>query len=136
MDGLADLLRAMAASIDWPHALLRGRYMSAVARMERSGVPVDAELYRTFIEQWPNVQDRLIEEIDPDYGVYGGWIVQGQSISEVPGRCEYPLAKASIRCVGVERRYFQRASPAAFLSLGRCTSFASMLEQPVSPRSR
>lgn len=72
VDGLADLLRAMAASIDWPRALLRGRYMSAVARMERSGVPVDAELYRTFIEQWPNVQDRLIEEIDPDYGVYEG----------------------------------------------------------------
>lgn len=37
--GLAALFPLMAPSIDWPRALVRGRYMAAVARMERTGVP-------------------------------------------------------------------------------------------------
>ena len=70
VNGLVALLEPMAASIDWPRALYRGRYMSAVAHMERSGVPVDRALYRIFVEQWPNIRGRLIEEIDHDYRVY------------------------------------------------------------------
>ena len=38
---LARLLPAMLPKIDLPRALLRGRYMSAAARMERNGVPID-----------------------------------------------------------------------------------------------
>ena len=70
VDGLVALLEPMASPIDWPRALLRGRYMSAVARMERNGVPVDRTLYRTFVEQWPEIRGRLVEEVDRDYGVY------------------------------------------------------------------
>ncbi|OKO76566.1 hypothetical protein AC630_22315 [Bradyrhizobium sp. AS23.2] len=72
VDGLVVLLELMAASIDWSRALFRGRYMSAVARMERSGVPVDRALYRTFVEQWPEIRGRLVEEVDREYGVYDG----------------------------------------------------------------
>ena len=39
--GLARLLAVMAPHIDLPRALLRGRYMAAAARMERTGVPID-----------------------------------------------------------------------------------------------
>ncbi len=38
---LARLLPVMQPKIDLPRALLRGRYMAAVARMERNGVPID-----------------------------------------------------------------------------------------------
>jgi DNA polymerase-1 len=38
---LARLLPAIAPQIDLPRALLRGRYMSAVARMESTGIPID-----------------------------------------------------------------------------------------------
>jgi DNA polymerase I len=72
VDGLVALLEPMAFSVDWPRALLRGRYMSAVARMERNGVPVDRALYRTFVKQWPEIRGRLIEEVDREYGVYDG----------------------------------------------------------------
>src|SRR5262249_7791477 len=41
VDGLARLLPAMLPHIDLPRALLRGRYMTAVARMEFAGVPID-----------------------------------------------------------------------------------------------
>jgi DNA polymerase-1 len=44
---LGQLFHAMAPSIDWPRALLRGRYMAAAAKMEWVGVPLDAALYKT-----------------------------------------------------------------------------------------
>jgi hypothetical protein len=44
--GTCALFTKMAPSIDRPRALLRGRYMKAVAHMERTGVPVDAALHR------------------------------------------------------------------------------------------
>jgi DNA polymerase I len=54
------------------HALLRGRYMAAAARIERNGVPIDTETLELLRRHWPDVQDQLIAEIDRDYGVYEG----------------------------------------------------------------
>jgi DNA polymerase I len=45
---LAALFSVMAPSIDWPRAKLRGRYMAA-ARMERTGIPIDAPLHRRLV---------------------------------------------------------------------------------------
>jgi DNA polymerase I len=70
VDPLGPLLSAL--KIDWPRALFRGRYMRAVARMERSGIPVDAELYEQLVERWDEIKLRLIGEVDKDYGVYEG----------------------------------------------------------------
>lgn len=38
---LANLLLAMQNQIDWPRALLRGRYLLAVSRIQINGVPID-----------------------------------------------------------------------------------------------
>src|SRR5262249_36092222 len=38
---LLQLFRVMETHLDWPRALLRGRYMKAAARMEDIGVPID-----------------------------------------------------------------------------------------------
>jgi hypothetical protein len=43
--GTVALFSKMAKTFDWPRALLRGRYMEAVARMERTGVPIDTRLH-------------------------------------------------------------------------------------------
>ena len=69
---LARLLPAMLPKIDLPRALLRGRYMSAVARMERNGVPIDVGTFELLKRNWSKIQDQLIEEIDVDYGVFDG----------------------------------------------------------------
>ena len=69
---LARLLSAMLPKIDLPRALLRGRYMSAAARIERSGVPIDVSTLELLRRNWSNIQDQLIAEIDADYGVYDG----------------------------------------------------------------
>ena len=72
VDALQNLIPCMIDSIDLPRALLRGRYMSAVARMEWLGVPIDTETLESFRKNWRVVQERLIESIDKHYGVYDG----------------------------------------------------------------
>src|SRR5262249_19537243 len=69
---LVALLPAMAPSVDLPRALLRGRYMSAVARMEWAGVPIDAALHRRLIENWESLKCDLIASVDAEFGVYEG----------------------------------------------------------------
>ena len=51
-------------------ALLRGRYMVAVAHMEHCGVPIDLTLLDRLRESWGHIKDELIMAVDADYGVY------------------------------------------------------------------
>ena len=67
---LIALLPVMAPTIDWPRAKLRGRYMVAVARMERAGIPIDAALHRNLVDNWEPIKQHLIAEVDQAYGVY------------------------------------------------------------------
>jgi DNA polymerase-1 len=67
---LARLLPAMLPRIDLPRALLRGRYMAAVARMEYNGVPIDVPTLTLLQQNWTNIQDELIASIDAGYGVF------------------------------------------------------------------
>jgi hypothetical protein len=69
---LARLLPKMIPTLDMPRALLRGRYMKAVAYMEHNGVPIDTAELSKLREHWDEVQDELISEIDADYGVFEG----------------------------------------------------------------
>jgi hypothetical protein len=69
-DGLSRLFFEMEPSLDWPTALLRGRYMKAVARMMWTGVPIDVPLWQALTASWEHIKRRLISEIDIHYGVY------------------------------------------------------------------
>ena len=69
---LKKLLRVMEPRIDFPRALLRGRFMKAAALMEWAGVPINIDALSTLREHWPKIQDRLIERVDRSYGVYVG----------------------------------------------------------------
>ncbi len=53
-------------------ALLRGRYMAAVARMEHAGVPIDTGTLGRLRDSWTGIKGELITEIDVDYGVFDG----------------------------------------------------------------
>jgi DNA polymerase I len=86
VDSLTRLLPRMLPHIDFPRALIRGRYMAAVARMESTGVPIDVSALTKLRRQWQGIQDRLISRIDQDFHVYEGrtfkaerfaaWLVQ------------------------------------------------------------
>ena len=69
---LARLLPRMLYALDLPHALFRGRYMAAVSSMEYNGVPIDTATLDLLKASWTDIQDRLIAEIDKDYGVFDG----------------------------------------------------------------
>jgi DNA polymerase-1 len=52
-----ELLPAMAPGIDLPRALLRGRYMAAVAAMEWAGVPIDVDTLELLRENWDQIKN-------------------------------------------------------------------------------
>jgi DNA polymerase I len=69
---LARLLPVMAPKLDLPYAVVRGRYMKAVAQIEHEGIPIDIHVLGLLGNHWAAIQDRLIKEIDQDYGVFEG----------------------------------------------------------------
>lgn len=69
---LAQILNVLQDQIDWPRALLRGRYMKALAQVQTNGVPLDMEVFGLLKDRWLSIQDQLIADIDADYGVYVG----------------------------------------------------------------
>lgn len=64
------LLKAMAPTLDVRRALYRGRYMASIARMEQCGVPIDEPLLRRLETHRHALQDRLIADVDQQFGVY------------------------------------------------------------------
>ncbi len=64
------LLNAMVERIDLPRALLRGRYMTAVARMEATGTPLDVETLTDLRTHWTTIKSRLTRTVNRDFGVY------------------------------------------------------------------
>jgi len=71
VEALTRLLPAMLADIDLPRALhLRGRYMCAVAAMERNGIPLDVPLLEKIKDRWDSIKDALVAEVDGNFGVY------------------------------------------------------------------
>ena len=69
---LARLLPAMQADIDWPRALLRGRYSVAAAHIESNGVPIDTKTLADLKTGWQGIQQSLIAAVDANFGVYEG----------------------------------------------------------------
>lgn len=56
--------------IELPRALIRGRYMKAVARMEFVGIPIDVTLYTKLVTYWPEIRNALIAAAHEKYGVF------------------------------------------------------------------
>jgi DNA polymerase-1 len=72
VEALIRLFNKIAPRLDIPRSLLRGRYMKAVARIERTGVPIDTDNWNRLITQWESLQARLIEAINRRYNIYEG----------------------------------------------------------------
>jgi len=66
------LFQAMKSSIDLNYALLRGRYMTAVAHMEYRGIPVNVEMLNDLKNNWNSMKNQLIAKVDKHYGVFDG----------------------------------------------------------------
>ena len=54
----------------FPLCLNRGRYMRAVAKIERTGVPIDRGRYDRLVSRWDWIKKDLIKTLGESYGVY------------------------------------------------------------------
>jgi DNA polymerase I len=88
--GLVALLPRMASGIDWGRALLRGRYMKAVAAMERKGVPIDLTIHQQLVARWDDLKARLITAVDSDFGVYEGTTFKRERFANLLGNRGIP----------------------------------------------
>jgi hypothetical protein len=70
-------------------ALLRGRYTTAVARIEHAGVPIDVGTLDRIRCHWADIKLALVRSIDADYDVYEGTTFKA-------GRFAYYLAAHGI----------------------------------------
>ena len=70
--GLSRLWNSMRPGVDEPRALIRGRYMCALAAVESHGVPIDTTALGLLRENMDTLKPRLIAEVDKDFGVYDG----------------------------------------------------------------
>jgi DNA polymerase-1 len=68
---LERLLPAILPKIDLPRALLRGRYMAAVAAMEHNGTPIDVDTLARLRAGWEDIKDGLIRAVDV-HGIFDG----------------------------------------------------------------
>jgi hypothetical protein len=69
---LVQLLERMWPRIVLDDALLRGAYMRALAFVEWESTPLDQPLYERLVRKWSGLKRAMIDEIDPNYGVYAG----------------------------------------------------------------
>jgi hypothetical protein len=112
---LEKLLPAMIEEIDLPRALLRGRYMAAVASMEFTGIPLDTESLDTLKASWDGIRDKLIEKIDAGYSVYEGRTFKAARFAEWLIRNGIPwprLASGSLDMSDNTFRQMARVHPA------------------------
>jgi DNA polymerase I len=76
------LFSAMRSSLDLGRALLRGRYLCAVARIERTGIPIDQTALGMLVNDWPNSRSRIIEWVDQPINVYRGQTVNRDAFAD------------------------------------------------------
>lgn len=66
------LLSRMLPKINLGQALIRGKYMQAVAEMFHTGIPLDITLKNRLSLYWDQMKLQLIAELDEGFGVYEG----------------------------------------------------------------
>ncbi|PFM82705.1 DNA polymerase I [Bacillus sp. AFS077874] len=71
---LVNLFPKMIPYINIGQSLIRGRYMWAIAKMERNGIPIDLQLLQELQNNWEEIKLKLVEEVDQDFQVYEGTI--------------------------------------------------------------
>jgi hypothetical protein len=115
VDALARLLPCMLPELDLPRALLRGRYMAAAARMERTGVPLDTAMLARLRTNWDGLRRRLITAVDADYGVFEGGTFKADRWGDYLGRAGIPWPRLESDALALDDDTFRemaRAYPA------------------------
>jgi hypothetical protein len=105
---LERLLPAMQSEIDLPRAVAcRGRYMAAVAHMEWDGVPLDLATLGRLRDHWSSIQDRLIADVDSQFGVFDGRTFKTDRWTEWVARRGIPWPTLESGGLALDRQTFR-----------------------------
>ncbi len=90
VDALEALIQPMFEHLSLGQALLRGRYMKAVASMERYGIPIDAEKLLQLQSNWEPLKERLIQQVDRHYGVFEDFVFKRERFAHYLAKQKIP----------------------------------------------
>lgn len=103
-------ITASAQRLGW--ALMRGRYMAAVARMEAVGVPIDMITLERLRTQWEPIKASLIEAVDRDFGVYEGLSFRQQRFKQYLADNDIPWPRADSGTLRLDDETFRKQAKA------------------------
>jgi len=84
------LFLKMKNQIDLPFALLRGRYMAAIAQIEFHGVPIDVNSLHELQSCWDIIREELIWRVDQQYNVFEGTVFKIKKFDEYLKKHQIP----------------------------------------------
>ena len=79
---LNQLVIAMAPDIGLDFALYRGAYSACLAEIEDRGIPIDKECFDKIQNVWPKLLEKLIMEVNKEYGCFGGSVFKQSFFEE------------------------------------------------------
>ena len=99
-----------AQRLGW--ALLRGRYMAAVARMEWCGTPINVQTLGRLRDEWDRIKISLIQVIDKDYGIYDGLTFKSALFEEWLIRNDIPWPRLQSGALALDDKTFRQMAKA------------------------
>jgi len=108
VDATEKLLERMLPGIDALRAIgVRGRYTGAVASMQHAGIPIDMAALTCLRDNWENIQDGLIADIDMDYGVFEGRTFKRDRMKDLIARLGIPWPLLDSGEIALDDRTFR-----------------------------
>jgi DNA polymerase-1 len=108
VEALEPLFEVMVKEIDIPLALIRGRYMAAVAWMERVGVPIDVETFQLLRDELKGSLGKIIAEVDQNYGVYEGSTFKTDKFEQYLAREKIPWPRTEKGQLALNDKVFRQ----------------------------
>jgi hypothetical protein len=104
------LLRAMLGRLDVPRAVLRGRYQSAVARMECKGIPIDVDTQGLLVRHWESIKSDLVKRIDKNFGVFEGTAFRADRWAAYLARNSIPWPRLASGRLALDEATFRKVA--------------------------
>jgi hypothetical protein len=91
-------------------ALWRGRYICALSKVERNGVPVDAESLELLRSEWAHIKAALIAEVDADFEVFDKLTFKLDKLEAYLERNGIPWPRTPIGRLATDKETFKKQS--------------------------
>ena len=117
VDALRRLLLAMLPAIELDIALYHGEFAAVSAQMERSGIPIDTEVFSQLADPdtWRAIRDEMVPTIDEKYGCYvrnaaGDWTFSAERFAAYLAREGIAWPRLESGKLNLQRRTFDDMS--------------------------